>query len=62
VGLADKIICERCLEEDEAATHILCHCEAIAHLRFCHLVQFYMEPSDFYDAPISKVIILIYVL
>jgi hypothetical protein len=28
--------------------------EAIAHLRFHHLDQFFMEPSDFYDAPISK--------
>jgi hypothetical protein len=25
--------CERCLEEEELATHILCDCEAIAHLR-----------------------------
>jgi hypothetical protein len=43
--------CESCLEEDESATHILCDCEAIAYLRFCHLGQFFMEPSDYYDAP-----------
>jgi hypothetical protein len=46
----------RCLEENESATHILRDCEAIAHLRFRHLSQFFMEPSDFYDAPISKVL------
>jgi hypothetical protein len=41
-----------CLEEDESATHIiLCDCEAVAHVRFRHLSQFFMEPSDYYDAP-----------
>jgi hypothetical protein len=27
-GLADGPTCERCLEKDESATHILCDCEA----------------------------------
>jgi hypothetical protein len=35
--------------------HILCDCEAVAHVRFRHLGQFLMEPSDYYDAPIYKV-------
>jgi hypothetical protein len=52
--LTDDPTCERCLQEDESATHILCDCEAIAYLRFRHLGQFSMEPSDYYDAPISK--------
>jgi hypothetical protein len=52
----DDPTCERCLQEDESATHILCDCEAIAYLRFRHLGQFLMEPSDFYDAPIIKVL------
>jgi hypothetical protein len=52
----DNSTCQRCLEEDESATHVLCDCEAIAHLRFHHLSQFFMEPSDFYNAPISKVL------
>jgi hypothetical protein len=55
LGLTDDPTCERCLEEDESATHILCDCEAIAYLRFCHLGQFFMEPSD-YDAPINEVL------
>jgi hypothetical protein len=54
-GLTDDPICERCLE-DESATHILCHCEAVAHVRFCHLGQFFIEPSDYYDTPIYKVL------
>jgi hypothetical protein len=48
--------CERCLEEYESATHIVCDCEAMAHLQFRHLGQFFMEPSDYYDAPISKIL------
>jgi hypothetical protein len=40
MGLTDDPTCERCLEEDESATHILCDCEAIANLRFRILGQF----------------------
>jgi hypothetical protein len=54
--LSDDPTCERCLEEDESATHILCDCEAIDNLRFRHLGQFLMEPSDYYDAPINRVL------
>jgi hypothetical protein len=35
---------------------ILRDCEAVAHLRFRHLGQFFMETSDYYDAPIDKVL------
>jgi hypothetical protein len=58
LGLTNNPACERCLEVDESTTHtcILCDCEAIAYLRFRHLSQFFMEPSDYYDAPISKVL------
>jgi hypothetical protein len=56
LGLTDDPTCERCLEEDESATHILCDCEARAYLRFHHLGQFFMEPSDYYDATIKKVL------
>jgi hypothetical protein len=56
LSFADDPTCERCLEEDESATHILCDCEAIAYLRFRLLGQFFMEPSDYYDAPINRVL------
>jgi hypothetical protein len=52
----DDPICERCLEDDELATHILCDCEALANLRFRHLGQFFMDPGDYYGAPINKVL------
>jgi hypothetical protein len=34
-------------------SNILCDCEAIANL-ICHLGQFFMEPCDYYDAPIES--------
>jgi hypothetical protein len=56
LGLTEDPVCERCLEEDKSATHNLCDCKAIAHVRFCHLGQFFMEQSDYYDTPIYKVL------
>jgi hypothetical protein len=56
MGLMNDPICERCLEAHESATHVLRDCEALAHLRFHHLRQFFMEPGDFYDVPIGKVL------
>jgi hypothetical protein len=40
LGLTDDPTCERCLQEDESATHILCDCEAIAHLDFVTCVMY----------------------
>jgi hypothetical protein len=56
LGLTDDPICERCLEEDKSATHILCDCVAVAHVGFYHLGRFFKEPSDYYDAPTHKVL------
>jgi hypothetical protein len=56
LGLTEDPTCERCLEEEESATRILCDCGAIAYLRDRHLGQFFAEPSDFYEAPINKVL------
>jgi hypothetical protein len=55
MGLTNDPICERYWEADESATHALCDCEALAHLRF-PLGQFFLEPGDFYDIPIGKVL------
>jgi hypothetical protein len=54
LGVTADPICERCLEDDESSIHILCDCEAVAYTRFRHLGQCFMEPSDYYDAPIDK--------
>jgi hypothetical protein len=54
MGLTDSPTCERCLEKEESATHILCDCEAIAYLRFRHLGHHFMEPGDYHDTPINQ--------
>jgi hypothetical protein len=46
----------KCLEDDESATYILCDCEAIAHLKIRHLGQYFLQASDYYNAPINKVL------
>jgi hypothetical protein len=51
LGLSNCPTCERCQEEDETATHVLCECEALAHRRLRHLGQYFMDPSDYFDAP-----------
>jgi hypothetical protein len=56
LGFTDDPTCERCLEEVESATHIQCDCEAIDYLSFRHLGQYFLEPSDYYDAPINRVL------
>jgi hypothetical protein len=53
LGLTDDPIRERYLEEDESATRIPCDCEAVAHERFHHLGQFFMEQSELWDFPSS---------
>jgi hypothetical protein len=56
MGLTNSPTCERCIEKDESATHILCECEAIAYLRFHHLGHYFMEPGDYQNAPVSKIL------
>jgi hypothetical protein len=56
LGLSNSPTCDRCQKENETATHILCECEALAHLRFRHLCQYYMEPSDYFDVPTYKIL------
>jgi hypothetical protein len=56
LGLTNSPTCERSLEKDESAAHILCNCEAIAYLRFRHLGHYLMECGDYKDTPISKIL------
>jgi hypothetical protein len=56
MGLTNRPICERCLEKDESATHILCDCEATACLRFRHLGHYFTGPDDYQDTPVSKIL------
>jgi hypothetical protein len=54
LGLGDSPTCERCQEKDETVTHVLYECEALAHRRLRHLGQYFMEPSDYFDAPRTR--------
>jgi hypothetical protein len=56
MGLTNSPTCQKFLEKDKSATDILCDCEAIAYLRFRHLGHYFMEPGDYQDAPISKIL------
>jgi ribonuclease HI len=56
LGITADPICVRCLEDNESSIHVLCDCEAVAYTRFRHLGQYFMERSDYYDAPIDKVL------
>jgi hypothetical protein len=51
LDLVKSLRCERYLEEVGSVTHILCDCEAMAYLRFCHMGYYSMEPSNYHDAP-----------
>jgi hypothetical protein len=59
LGLTNSPIWERWLEEDESATHVVCEYEAVGYLRFRHICHYFMEPSDYNDGTISKVMNLI---
>jgi hypothetical protein len=56
LGLSDSPTCERPQEKDETATHVLCECEALAHLELRHLGQCFMEPSDYFDVRTYKIL------
>jgi hypothetical protein len=58
LGLADEPFAKGASEKmnQPHIRGILCNCEAIVYLRFRHLGQFFMVPSDYYDAPIYKVL------
>jgi hypothetical protein len=56
MGLMNSPNCKRCLGKDESATHILCDYEVIAYLKFRHLGHYFMQPGDYQDAPVSKIL------
>jgi hypothetical protein len=56
LGLSNSPTCDRCQKVNETATHILCECEALAYLRFRHLGRYFMEPSDYLDVPMYKIL------
>jgi hypothetical protein len=47
--------CNRCKQESETASDILCDGEALATLRFRHLVHHFKKAGDFDDTTASKI-------
>jgi hypothetical protein len=58
LGLTNNPICERCLEKEKSATHILHDWRPMPYLRFRHLGHF-MGPDDYHDVRIRKVLFFI---
>jgi hypothetical protein len=56
LGLVNSPKCDRCKQAPETASQVLCDHEAVATLRFRHLVHHFMKPGDFEDISASKIL------
>jgi hypothetical protein len=56
LGLVDSPRCDRCKEASETASRVLCDCEALAILRFRHLGHYFLQPADFANISVSKIL------
>jgi hypothetical protein len=56
LGLVNSPECDRCKQESQTASHVICDCEALATLRFRHLGRHFMKPGDFEDISVSNIL------
>ena len=56
IKLATELTCRKCGGPEESAHHILSECEALVRARFEHLGDFILEPKDFTQIPLSKIL------
>jgi hypothetical protein len=56
LGLVNSPTCERCHSNEETALHVLCECEALAKVSFCHLVTYFMGPSNYRGIQPNKIL------
>jgi hypothetical protein len=47
---------EALTDETETASHILCDCEALAELIFCHLGTYLKKPGDYCEILLCKIL------
>ncbi|KAK9512908.1 hypothetical protein O3M35_001219 [Rhynocoris fuscipes] len=47
-------LCRYCLEEEESAVHILCHCEGLARLRFRIFGEAYPQPTSLTESSLAR--------
>lgn len=45
--LMNSLTYERCHDRPKTALHVICDCDALAELRFCHLYSHFMDASDY---------------
>jgi hypothetical protein len=57
--LVNGPICKRCLEKEELVSHILCVCEAMAHLQFVTRICGSCIQVDCHNTPIRRVLLCI---
>jgi hypothetical protein len=48
--------CDVCKQASEMISHILCHCKALATLRYRHLGHHFMKTGDSEDISVSKIL------
>jgi hypothetical protein len=56
LGLVNSPECNRCKQASEAASHVLCDCEALTTLRFRHLGHHFVKRGGFEDISVSKLL------
>ena len=52
----DSPECDKCKQAFETVSHVLCDCEALIVLRFRHLGRHFLQPSDFDDISVGKIL------
>jgi hypothetical protein len=55
-GLVNSPECDGSKQASEAASRVLCNFEALAALRFRHLGRYFINPGDFKDISISRIL------
>ena len=56
IGLADDPICRGCLEDEETAEHVLCHCPAIACTRHAILGKHHISLDEINTYPMTAIL------
>jgi hypothetical protein len=56
LGITDSPICGRCHTETETASHILHECVSLAELKLHCLGKHFMEPSNYDEIPLCKIL------
>jgi hypothetical protein len=56
LGLVGSPVCDKCKQAPSTASHVLGNCVVLAKLKSQHLGRDLMQPGDFTDIFVSKVL------